>query len=114
VLTFSSDALFEPGGAEVKPSAYRSLKKISDAVKKYPSGSITVAGHTDSGEQAGTYGTLLALSEARAKAVRYFMINLLKIRGREIETAGHGDRVPISKDAQKNRRVEILFNAVVK
>jgi outer membrane protein OmpA-like peptidoglycan-associated protein len=113
-LTFSSDALFAPGEASVKTSAYRSLKETKKLVSAHKDSEVIVSGHTDSFELTGNYGTKKRLSEARAKAIKFFMINLLGITGREIRIEGHGDELPVADNnteegRKKNRRVEVII-----
>lgn len=117
-LTFASDALFEPGKAAVKTSAYTALKKIKSELKKYPGAEFVIFGHTDNREPAGGYETRLKLSKARAKAVEYYMKNLLGIKSGYVMTDGYGDKMPVSKEdtesgRAKNRRVEVIIQTVI-
>ena len=118
-LTFSSDALFDPGKADVKISAYEVLKGMRKIIEKHPDYEITVTGHTDSTQPGGTrYKNNTELSKARAEAVKFFMVNLLAQESARIRTEGHGEATPVaSNDTEegriKNRRVEIMMKSTV-
>jgi len=113
-LTFSSDALFEPGKANVRISAYEALKSIRPVIKQYPDSEVMIAGYTDNSEGADNTG----LSKARAEAVKFFMVNLLGADESMIETAGFGESYPVADNATaegraKNRRVEITIKSTI-
>lgn len=118
VLTFYSDALFYEGKAAVKISAYKMLKKIRKEIRKYPGADFVIFGHTDSTEEPGGYKTRLELSRARAKAVEYYMKNLLSIKKGYFLTQGYGDDYPLSLDDTSagramNRRVEVILTTKI-
>jgi len=117
-LTYSSDALFNPGETSVKSDAYRVLKDIKPVILRNKDCEIYITGHTDGHESPGVYKTREALSKARAEAVRFYMINLLGIKNRKITAEGLGDSLPASmgsgeKSRGKNRRVEVLIKSTV-
>jgi len=118
-LTYSSDALFDLGLADVKISAYSILKEMKKTINKYPDSEIVVAGHTDNLQPAGIrYKDNFELSKARADAVKFFMVNLLNINEKRIKTEGYADTKPIaSNDTEegraKNRRVEIIIKSTI-
>ncbi len=118
-LTFSSDALFDLGKADVKISAYNILKTIKKVLDEYPESEIVVAGHTDNIQPTGSkYKTNKELSKARADAVKFFMINLLYVDEKRISTIGYGEDFPIdTNDTEvgraKNRRVEISIKSTI-
>jgi len=117
-LTFSADTLFDDGKADVKLSAYSKLKGMKDVIKKHPESVIIVAGHTDDRENPGTFKTRQALSKARAEAVKFYMLNLLKIKDKKIETTGHGASLHVAsnrskEERAKNRRVEVIIRSTI-
>ncbi len=116
-MTLSSDTLFKSGKSEVIISAYKSVKKTLKDAFYNDNTEITVTGHTDSKESPGKYGSREELSLARAKAVKYFMVNLMGLTGHEIRTEGKGDTEPVSpndteKNRSKNRRVEVVIKSL--
>ncbi len=113
-LTFSSDALFEQGKANVRITAYEVLKSIRPVIKQYPESEILIAGYTDNAEGMDN----LALSKARAEAVKFFMVNILGVEEKMIQTAGFGEKYPVADNTTpegriKNRRVEITIKSTV-
>jgi outer membrane protein OmpA-like peptidoglycan-associated protein len=118
-LTFSSDALFDLGQANVKISAYSVLKTMKDVIDKNPESDILVAGYTDNIQPHGIkYKDNKELSKARADAVKFFMVNLLGYDENRIRTEGYGELSPIADNTteegrQKNRRVELTIKSTI-
>lgn len=118
-LTFSSDALFDLGKADVKITAYNILKTMKKVLDEYPESEIVVAGHTDNIPPSGTkYLTNKELSKARAEAVKFFMVNLLSVDEKRISTIGYGEDFPVdTNDTEqgraRNRRVEISIKSTI-
>ncbi len=118
-LTFSSDALFDLGKADVKITAYNTLKTMKKVLDQYPESEIVVAGHTDNIPPSGTrYLTNKELSKARADAVKFFMVNLLSVDEKRISTVGYGEDFPVDTNdteegRSKNRRVEISIKSTI-
>jgi outer membrane protein OmpA-like peptidoglycan-associated protein len=110
VVMTMGDVLFATGKAEVTAGAQRSIDKLADFLRKYPTRNVLIEGHTDS--TGGTEANL-KLSEQRADAIR----DLLVARGvsaDRIVTRGYGMQYPLvanDTDAgrQQNRRVEIVI-----
>jgi outer membrane protein OmpA-like peptidoglycan-associated protein len=116
-LTFSSEALFEFGKANVKIESYTNLKKIKEIIGKYPDSEIIISGFTD-GNEYGEYKTEEELSLARAEAVKFFIENMLNITDKKITTFGYGSKFPVDKAnteeaKKKNRRVEIIIRSTI-
>jgi outer membrane protein OmpA-like peptidoglycan-associated protein len=116
-LSFSSDALFDLGHADVKISAYSVLKTMKDTINQYPESDIQVNGYTDDIQPRGIkYKDNKELSKARADAVKFFMVNLLGYDENRIKTEGYGELNPIADNTTdegrlKNRRVEIVIKS---
>lgn len=80
-------------------------------IKKNPTLSMSVDGHTDS---VGTTAYNQSLSEKRAGTVKARLV-LMGADAEKIETKGHGELEPIvandtAENRAKNRRVDITFN----
>lgn len=117
-VIYSSYAVFDKSKSSVRTSAYRELKKIKDILLQYPDADIIIAGHTDLVEDTGVYKTREELSVARAKALKFFLRDILGFKKRYIITEGYGATKPISDNKtqegrQKNRRVDLIIRAVV-
>ncbi|MBQ1593522.1 MAG: OmpA family protein, partial [Treponema sp.] len=86
------------------------LKKIAQILEAYPDNDILVSGHTATGKGRDPQ----ELSEARAKAVADYLIQLGVKDNYHIFTQGFGDKNPIAPNnteegKSKNRRVEITI-----
>lgn len=118
-LSFASDALFDPGKADVKISAYSVLKTMKEVIDKNPESDILVAGYTDNIQPVNLkYKDNKELSKARAEAVKFFMVNLLGYEESRITTKGFGEDNPIADNTTlegrlKNRRVEIVIRSTI-
>jgi flagellar motor protein MotB len=118
-IIFSSDALFDPGMADVRVTAYQMVKEMKKIIDQYPDTKLIVSGHTDNQKLSGRiYKDNLELSKARADAVKFFMTNFMNIEDARIVTEGMADKYPIAPndtaaDRAKNRRVEILIRSTV-
>jgi outer membrane protein OmpA-like peptidoglycan-associated protein len=97
---------FETGKATFTPKAAKTLNDLLDQAA-VTALSVQINGHTDS---VGDPQANLALSKARAEAVKQFlMTNAPKTFPAErVATRGFGDTQPIGTNAQ-NRRVEIIL-----
>ena len=78
-LTVVGSSLFDPGKAELKPSAHAILSKIAMTLKsRYPNNFIRIEGHTDSTPILHTkekFKDNMALSLGRAQSVYEFLHN---------------------------------------
>jgi OOP family OmpA-OmpF porin len=112
-VNFLGDALFDSGRATVKPEAKANLDKMVAALKKqYAGKAVKVQGHSDSDPiKHSAWKSNQALSEARAKAVRDYLVSKGVPAG-QVTSEGLGDTKPKSPtDKAKNRRVEIVVAA---
>jgi len=99
---------FVTGTDELTDESKEELKQILAELKHRPVPDIMVVGHTD------TVGELEAndlLSAQRAERMKGFLVEI-GIPGRQIQTAGRGEREPLvptadNIDEPRNRRVEI-------
>ncbi|MBL8561135.1 MAG: OmpA family protein [Gemmobacter sp.] len=106
------DLVFASGKAALEPGDYASLRALADYMAARPEAKIALVGHTDaSGGLAGN----VALSEARAGAVRKVLISL-GIQGERIEAKGVGYLAPRASNLTpegrtQNRRVEVMLTS---
>jgi outer membrane protein OmpA-like peptidoglycan-associated protein len=111
VLTISGSVLFPTGKSELLPAAKERLADVAKALKD-DKGTLLVVGHTDS---QGSHDTNERLSEARAKAVRNYLVGE-GIEDERIRSEGMGESMPIAENTTPegratNRRVEIILEA---
>jgi OOP family OmpA-OmpF porin len=102
--------LFATGKADLRPESRPVLKEIASTMKKYGDLRILIEGHTDN---VGTPASNLALSDARAAAVKAALIADYAADEARITTKGMGDTKPVVPNATsagraQNRRVEIV------
>lgn len=116
LINLSDDSefgMFAIASAEPLPHAVLVMERISEVLKKQP-GAIVVRGHTDGRPYRTSAYDNWRLSTARAHMAHYMLLRggLDEARFQRIE--GHADRNPLissNKDADQNRRIEILFPA---
>ena len=107
------DVLFDLGQATLRPEARERLSRLSGVLLAYPGPyTLEFEGHTDS---TGSDELNNRLSDARASAVRDYVVGA-GVRGdRVIGTRGFGKSNPVASNdtadgRQRNRRVEIVIN----
>ena len=107
-IEISEIVQFETNKAVLLPQSEQLLKEVAEAMKEHAEiGEIEVEGHTDS--QGGSRKNM-KLSEARAKAVRDFLISE-GIAGSRLVSKGYGETKPVADNKTeegrtKNRRIE--------
>ena len=103
---------FENGKADILPAMHQDLDKLADFLIDHPKFKLEISGHTDS---QGNEDSNLRLSQARADAIKAYLIYQFKIASSRIEAHGYGSSKPIvkekSEDERKlNRRVEFQIS----
>ena len=102
------DLEFETGKSVIKISSYQSMDGLAELLQSKPAYRLLVSGHTDN---VGKPATNLALSKARANAVKKYLVRK-GTAADQIITEGFGSRKPVADNKtpagrQKNRRVEM-------
>ena len=113
VITLSGQVLFSSGQWVLLPAARAALDNVADALKAQPDRKITVEGYTDS---QGTQASNLVLSQARAEAVRKYLVSR-GVAEEKIRATGFGAESPLAPNdtaegRANNRRVEIVLAPV--
>ena len=103
--------LFEFNSAVLKTSSYPVLDQIAREMKKYPSMTFSLNGHSSA---EGTESRNMVLSIDRATAVKSYLVTS-GINANNLVTKGFGESKPIASNdtesgRQLNRRVEINKN----
>ena len=116
-INLPENILFEFDKYHVRAQAKPTLTKINQVVSYYGKATIFIYGHTDSkGDDAYNQ----KLSQLRAAAVKYYLINVFKVQPTRLQTQGFGKTKPIAPNnnpdgsdnptgREKNRRVEIVI-----
>ncbi len=99
---------FENGKADILPAMHQDLDKLANFMIDHPRFSLNISGHTDS---QGKEDSNLRLSQARADAIKAYLIYQFKIAASRIDAHGYGSSKPIvgektDEDRKLNRRVE--------
>jgi len=103
---------FESGKAEIPPAAEAVLAHDGELLKANPDMTVELAGHTDPSETTSTeYPSGWELSQARAEAVKQYLVAKFGIAAERMTAHGYADTQPIaSNDTEKgraqNRRTE--------
>jgi OOP family OmpA-OmpF porin len=102
--------LFAMGKSDVQPESRPVLKEIASTLTKHADLKILIEGHTDN---VGSAASNLALSTARAAAVKTALVANFAITADRITTKGLGDTKPVlpngtAEGRAQNRRVEIV------
>ncbi|WP_176484571.1 OmpA family protein [Sphingomonas spermidinifaciens] len=110
--------LFDYDKATIRPDARPTLDKLAELIKAQNPPTVAIEGHTDTkGDDAYNQ----KLSEARATAVRDYLIGVRTVDGTKLQTKGLGELRPTAPNArpdgsddaagrQRNRRVEVILS----
>lgn len=104
--TLLSTVYFETDIDTLDSKAIEELENIKDFLLENSYSKIYVIGHTD---EIGSDEYNNQLSLRRAKAVANYLLKNFGINPAFIETIGRGKNEPVSKQLEKNRRVEIYI-----
>lgn len=102
---------FDFGSAVLRPESERHLPAILAAIRGAPAGKLVIEGHTDA---VGADRANLALSTARAEAVRAALVAQDPSLAARLSSQGHGESRPQGDNATLqgralNRRVELVL-----
>jgi len=103
---------FASGSSKLPAAAEPLLGKIREVTAVYPRAIYTVEGHTDS---SGDSGANQRLSQARADAVRAWMVAQLALPAGRVSAVGYGDSRLIAKNEsaegrRQNRRIDLVID----
>ncbi|WP_026907505.1 flagellar motor protein MotS [Paucisalibacillus globulus] len=114
VLVLQDSILFDPGEAEILPSALPFLTKVGNLLAQIDN-DIKVEGHTDDVPMSSfRYPSNWELSGARASSVVRFLVDKNSLDEGRFAISGYSDSEPIvpndnASNRSKNRRVEIVI-----
>lgn len=100
---------FDTGKATILPESHATLDEVAGILARWPGLRIEIAGHTDA---RGTDARNMTLSQARANAVRAYLIDRSpELRPEQFTAKGYGESQPIATNTTvlgraRNRRVE--------
>jgi len=103
---------FEINKAEIRPEYNDEVAKVGDFMKKYPTTTAVIEGHSDN---VGTAEHNLDLSRKRAESVVNYLVEKFGIERSRLTAKGYGSTRPVADNAtdegkQKNRRIEAIID----
>lgn len=106
-----TNIFFDFNKASLRHESYAQLRSAVKFLKTYPTLQVEIGGHTDS---VGTDEINKTLSEARASAVREYLVRVGGIDGARITAVGYGSSRPVASNdteegRQQNRRTEFTI-----
>jgi outer membrane protein OmpA-like peptidoglycan-associated protein len=116
LVSLPGDVLFDFDKATIRSDARGTLDKLAELIKA-GGGRVAIEGHSDS---RGDDAYNKRLSEARATAVRDYLISVRTVDGTRLDVKGLGELRPVAPNAkpdgtddpdgrQRNRRVEVII-----
>lgn len=115
-LRIPADQLFQPGTAQLTPSASGILDRVAEAFKRnYARQRIAIEGHTDNSPlYGGTFSTSHQLAAAQSNAVLEYLTRRNQLPVSQLFTLNHGDNYPIADNQSpanraNNRRIEFVI-----
>lgn len=107
---------FDTAKADIKPQYRDELAKVADYMKKYPTTTAIIEGHTDN---VGGYDYNMKLSLERAENTVRYLVENFGIEKSRLSAKGYGytRRVAYNNTAEgraKNRRINAVIDCVVK
>lgn len=105
------DLRFETGASELSGALYPSLVSLAAFLEADPAREVVLVGHTDA---SGSLSGNIALSQARAEAVRRFLTGELGVNPAQVQAEGIGFLAPRAANTtpngrEANRRVEAVL-----
>ena len=106
---------FDTGKADIKSKYHEEIGKVAAFLRKYPTATGTIEGHTDN---IGKAAMNQELSQRRAESVKNYLVQKFGIDPARLSAKGYGMTRPIADNKtaegrQKNRRIEAIFDAMV-
>lgn len=103
---------FKPGKSVIDPEFFNLLTKVQQAIREFPEAKIKIEGHTDS---KGHTAANDRLSNARAEAVRAYLLANMGLPQGQVQAIGFGSARPIAPNTtedgrRQNRRIDIVID----
>lgn len=106
------EVLFPSGSAQIPPASQIVMQDLANFMKAHPETNVEIQGHTDN---TGNKGRNKALSQARADAVKTYLVEKMGVSAGRISAHGYGDEKPVGDNStvegrNKNRRVMAVIS----
>ncbi|HKQ80892.1 MAG TPA: OmpA family protein [Steroidobacteraceae bacterium] len=102
---------FGVGRSTIAAASEALLKKVQEAIARFPNASFVVEGHTDAN---GSDSQNLLLSQDRADAVKDYLVRNAGVNVERISSIGYGEARPVasnetSEGRARNRRIDLII-----
>ncbi|AJE02567.1 OmpA family protein [Geobacter pickeringii] len=106
---------FDIDKADIRPQYHEEIGRVADFMKKYPTTTAVIEGHTDN---VGTSEHNMELSQRRADSVVTYLVDKYGIERSRLSAKGYGYSRPVADNAteegrQKNRRMEAVIDCAL-
>jgi OOP family OmpA-OmpF porin len=106
---------FATDSAEIKPVYYDEVDKVGEYMKKYPTTTAVIEGHTDN---VGSLDYNMQLSQRRAESVVNYLTEKFGIESSRLSAKGYGPTRRIAYNStpegrEKNRRIDAVIDCVI-
>ena len=106
---------FATDSAEIKPRYFDEVNKVGEYMKKYPTTTAIIEGHTDN---VGNSEHNMKLSQQRAENVVNYLVEKFGIERSRLSAKGYGSTRSIAynntaEGRQKNRRINAIIDCVI-
>jgi outer membrane protein OmpA-like peptidoglycan-associated protein len=103
---------FPVGQHIILPANYPLLSKVQQAIRTFGEPQVVIEGHTDS---TGSHTVNQHLSQARAEAVRQYIVANQILAPDQVTAVGYGSERPLASNATAagraiNRRIDVVIN----
>ena len=88
---------FETASSRLLPESEETLREVGRTLEKFPDLEVEIEGHTDT---RGPAQSSMRLSQARAEAVRAFLLQYFQLKPEHYRAAGYGEDAPRDRRAQ--------------
>ncbi|HEY6872681.1 MAG TPA: OmpA family protein [Geobacteraceae bacterium] len=115
-LCVSLQVEFDTGKTDIKPRYHNEIARVGDFMKKNPTTTAVIEGHTDN---VGGYAYNMKLSQMRAESVVRYLVQHFGIERSRLSAKGYGYTRRIAYNTtpegrQKNRRINAIIDCVIK
>ncbi len=110
-IILGASVLFDFNEHTLRPAAREALQEVAKKIEGYEGSRVVIDGHTDS---VGSTEYNRRLSEARASAVRDYLLAMEGLGSVDMRINGYGEDRPVASNdteegRERNRRVEIVI-----
>jgi OmpA-OmpF porin, OOP family len=107
---------FDTGKADIKPQYRSEIAKVGEFLKRYPTTTALIEGHTDN---TGSAAANMKLSQQRAENVVNYLVENFGIERSRLAAKGYGSTMRVAynntpEGRQKNRRINAVIDCVIR